>query len=357
MQTWFGRQIPALFVYEAAPPARFFLKSGTTPHSSEAVCKLLTPGPYDIRDDCYDMIGVVLFSSKPGQVPYWCGLNMTTADAARIDPTRSAGCTPLEVTGGVWTALQYVMRHPGTGDCFPEDVPTDFVMRTAFPWSGRLLVRPAPEALKVAGIFDPAAPNALAVVLAGTPDAARLVARPSPIHGQGAFATVDLLASTALVQVRSTMGEGGVHGAGAGTQCVTMGAVGCGGEGDEAERAPPSPLLQLALTGPATTAAGFTFNHSCAPNAYLDRNRCIRTLRPVPAGQELTVDYAMTATRAAAGPATAIAACSCGAPACRGRVTDWTALPAAGVAAYLESAPLDREVEEDVYSVFGPKSF
>lgn len=115
--------------------------------------------------------------------------------------------------------------------------------------------------------------------------------------------------------------------------------------------------MQLPLTGPATTAAGFGFNHSCAPNAFLDRNRCVRTLRAVPAGEEITVDYAMTATRAAAGPATAIAACSCGAAACRGRVTDWTALSAAAVAAYLESAPIDREVEEDIYRVFGPKAF
>lgn len=208
LQPWFGgKEIPALFVYEAAPSARFFLKSGTTPHSSEAVCKLLTPGPYDVREDCYDMIGVVLLSNKPGQVPFWCGLNMTTADAARIDPTRSAGCTPLEVTGGVWTALQYVIQHPNAGDCFPEDVPTDFVMRWAFPWSGRLLVRPAPEALKVSGFFDPAAPDALAVIRAGAPDAARLVSKPSPIHGTGLFAAVPLLASTALVQVRGGRGD------------------------------------------------------------------------------------------------------------------------------------------------------
>jgi hypothetical protein len=99
------------------------------------------------------------------------------------------------------------------------------------------------------------------------------------------------------------------------------------------------------------------FNHSCTPNAYLDRNRAIRTLRAIPAGEEITIDYAMTATRAAAGPATAIAKCLCKSAGCRGSVTNWLALPAAAIATYLESAPFDREVEEDVYAVFGAKTF
>lgn len=72
----------------------------------------------------------------------------------------------------------------------------------------------------------------------------------------------------------------------------------------------------------------------------------MRTLRAVPEGEEITVEYAMTATRAAAGSIASVAG-----------VTDWTALPASTVAAYLESVPLDREVEEDIYRVFGPKSF
>jgi hypothetical protein len=70
-------------------------------------------------------------------------------------------------------------------------------------------------------------------------------------------------------------------------------------------------------------------------------------------GEELTIDYRMTVTRAAAatgGPQTSFETST-------GRVTDWTALPAAAIAAYLESVPIDREVEEDIHSVFAPKTF
>jgi hypothetical protein len=38
------------------------------------------------------------------------------------------------VTGGVWSGLQYAIAHPDAGDCFPEDLPSDFVVKAAFPW-------------------------------------------------------------------------------------------------------------------------------------------------------------------------------------------------------------------------------
>jgi hypothetical protein len=73
--------------------------------------------------------------------------------------------------------------------------------------SGRLLARPCPEALKVAGIFDPADANALAIIQAGVPDASRFKLQASPINGNGAFAVAPLLPATALVQV--LYGKGG----------------------------------------------------------------------------------------------------------------------------------------------------
>jgi len=69
-------------------------------------------------------------------------------------------------------------------------------------------------------------------------------------------------------------------------------------------------------------------------------------MRAVAEGEEITVEYAMTATRAAAATIAPVPG-----------VSDWSALPAAAVAVYLETVPLDREVEEDIYRVFGPKSF
>lgn len=57
-------------------------------------------------------------------------------------------------------------------------------------------------------------------------------------------------------------------------------------------------------------------NHSCAPNCYLRtfRQRLeVYTLRQLPAGTELTVDYGQTPHRGGM-------RCHCGAPRCRGRL-------------------------------------
>jgi homospermidine synthase len=80
---------------------------------------------------------------------------MDVAYAASLDPSQRNGPTPLQVTGGVWVSLQYILKFPNSGDCFPEDVPSDFVMENAFPYAGTLITKPCPEALKVTGFFDP----------------------------------------------------------------------------------------------------------------------------------------------------------------------------------------------------------
>jgi hypothetical protein len=61
-------------------------------------------------------------------------------------------------------------------------------------------------------------------------------------------------------------------------------------------------------------------NHSCEPNVGLGGNVLLVSMRDIPAGEELTLDYAMFL----ADPGFAMA-CHCGAAACRGTVTgnDW----------------------------------
>lgn len=167
IQDWFDKEIPAVFVYEAPPTARAYIKGGRRQHSSAAVCKLLTPGAYDVAAPGYDMLGALLFSDKPGQAPFWCGIAMNVADAKELDPAGDVGPTPFQVTGGLWSALQYVLQHPNGGDCFPEDVPTPFVMGHAFPWAGQLIAREAPEALEVPALFDPGAPEAMTRIYSG----------------------------------------------------------------------------------------------------------------------------------------------------------------------------------------------
>lgn len=232
---------------------------------------------------------------------------MDVADAAAIDPTGAVGPTAFQVTGGIWAALQYIFAHPAAGDLFSEDLPSEFVLSWVFPWSGRLIARPAPEAKQVVGFFDPAAPDALAKLKAAQVDAARTSVKASHIHGEGTFANADLLPGTAIVQ--------------------------------------------LTFEGEAIPA-DLRINHSCAPNAFIDRNRLVRTLAAVPAGAEITLDYGMT--RVAADTRVQIAGCSCGAgAACRGTVTNWTGVPAADVRVHMTGVPASEFIQADVARFYG----
>lgn len=301
IQQWFDKEIPAVFVYEAPPTARAYIKGGRKQHSSEATCKLLTPAKYDIAPEGYDQLGALLYSDKPGKAPFWCGIKMDVADARKIDPTGSVGPTPFQVTGGVWAALQFILAHPGAGDCFPEDLPTQFVIERAFPWAGHLEAREAPEALLVPGAFDPE-DKALCLkqILAGEPKAERIVVgAASGISGAGVKAAEALPRSCAVAQLAFE----------------------------------PYPIFEVATKG------AICFNHSCAANAYVDRNRAVRTLREVAAGEEITLDYSLLAAGhyAPAGPLIA-GACACGAAACR---------KAIGPAASLDKAYILKTVSEN----------
>ena len=225
IQGWFDKEIPAVFVYEAPPTARAYIKGGRKQDSSIATCLLLTPAKYDIADSGYDMLGALFFSDKPGTPPFWCGISLDAGEARATDPTGGAGPTPIQVTGGLWSAFQYVLQHPDKGDCFPEDVPTPFVVKHAFPWAGTLIARPAPEALLVPGLFDPGAQDAMAKISVGEPDASRWTVAPSPLSGHGVFAVGNLAAGTAIDQLAFE----------------------------------PYPI--------ADVVAGSKFNHSCAANA------------------------------------------------------------------------------------------
>jgi len=263
IQEWFDEPIPAVFVYEAPPTARAYLKGGRPEHSSKATCKLLTPAAYDIAPEGYDELGCLLFSSKPGVAPFWCGISLNVRESLATDATGSCGPTPLQVTGGVWAALQFILQEPNSGDCFPEEVPTPFVVANAFPWAGTLVARPAPEALLVPGLFDPgAAAESLNRITHGEPSAAFTRAGPSAIHGTGLFAARPLPLSTAVAQLPY-----------------------------EVAGAWASPLAALLASAPA--AGGV--NHAASANAYVDRNRAVRTLRAVAEGEEITVSYALLA--------------------------------------------------------------
>jgi hypothetical protein len=251
--------VNAVFVYEAPPTARAYLKGGRAEHSSVAKCQLLTPAKYDIKGDGYDMLGALLFSDKPDQPPFWCGISLNVDESLVVDPLGDVGPTPLQVVGGVWAALQFILQKPSSGDCFPEEVPTPFVVANAFPWAGTLVARPAPEALQVVGLFDPGKPDeCLNRIMHGEPKPDFAKAAPSAIHGNGLFAARPLPINTAVAQLPF---EGG------------------------------SPLAVLLAAEPAKGGV----NHSAQPNAFVDRNRAVRTFLPLAEGAEITVNYSLLA--------------------------------------------------------------
>lgn len=259
IQDWFDAPVPAVFVYEAPPTARAYLKGGRAQHSSVATCKLLNPKPYDIAPEGYDELGCLLFSSNPATPPFWCGISLNVGESLTIDPEGNVGPTPLQVTGGVWAALQFILQCPDSGDCFPEEVPTPFVVANAFPWAGTLVARPAPEASAVVGLFNPGKlDESLNRIMHGEPKAEFTTVQPSAIHGSGLFAASPLPINTAIAQLPF---EGG------------------------------SPLAVLLA---ATPAAGGV-NHSATPNAYVDRNRAVRTFVPLAQGEEVTINYSLLA--------------------------------------------------------------
>ncbi len=127
-----------------------------------------------------------------------------------------------------------------------------------------------------------------------------LAARPSRISGRGVFAIRPLPA-------RRKVGE------------VTGRLVRLPAARRQVENRRRIFLVELTTRTALDCSAGNVLrhlNHACAPNGYLRvRGHAVEvyTLREVPAGEELTIDYGQTPHRGGM-------RCACGAPGCRGRL-------------------------------------
>jgi len=67
------------------------------------------------------------------------------------------------------------------------------------------------------------------------------------------------------------------------------------------------------------------FNHSCSPNAGLHGQIFLVAMRDIAVDEEITFDYCMSLSEFTGSSSVIEFDCSCGAPGCRGRVTqkDW----------------------------------
>lgn len=68
---------------------------------------------------------------------WWTGSVLTINQARRCVPGVNA--TAVQVAAGVLAAVQWAMRNPRRGFCFPEDLPHEEILRTARPYLGRLV--------------------------------------------------------------------------------------------------------------------------------------------------------------------------------------------------------------------------
>ena len=67
------------------------------------------------------------------------------------------------------------------------------------------------------------------------------------------------------------------------------------------------------------------FNHSCSPNAGFRGQLFLVAMRDIAVGEEVTFDYAMVVSKSNGSSIEFEMDCTCGEPACRGRITesDW----------------------------------
>ena len=132
----------------------------------------------------------------------------------------------------------------------------------------------------------------------------RVAVRASPIHGQGWFAAGDIATGEVVVRLGGRLVPAAVL-----DEMIEVAGDDPGaGYIDTVQVAE-----DLHLVLPPATVAHYG-NHCCDPNLGFDGPFVLRARHAIPAGHELTVDYA-----ACSGPGLTLD-CRCGAAACRGRV-------------------------------------
>jgi hypothetical protein len=132
----------------------------------------------------------------------------------------------------------------------------------------------------------------------------RVTVQPSPIHGRGLFA-IAAIGAGEVVKV-----FGGTIVTDAQIQAIIK-------RGDRYDGIGLGPDQNLWIDSSWPGSSG---NHACDPNLWMQDMVTLTARRPIPAGEELTTDYAMFT----AIPAWSLV-CHCGSRLCRGVVTgnDW----------------------------------
>lgn len=130
--------------------------------------------------------------------------------------------------------------------------------------------------------------------------------RPSPVHGRGLFAREPIAAGEPVI----------IWGGVIFTEADVNAGLTRPGSTAQIDEG-----VYLADERDELEAADYFLNHSCDPNLWLNDELTLTARRNIPAGEELTADYALWETD----PRWTLSPCGCGAKSCRGTITgsDW----------------------------------
>jgi homospermidine synthase len=126
------------YVYSYNPYAQKYIESlPSGPHvtlqNTNPEWEVLHPMNYELYG--YDKVGaLLLFNNNRG---WWAGSIMDEFDAAKLF-NHKYGPTILQVTGGVFSAFEWMCQNPNAGNKWPEDLDTEYVIDKASPYLGRV---------------------------------------------------------------------------------------------------------------------------------------------------------------------------------------------------------------------------
>ncbi|MDA8132471.1 MAG: saccharopine dehydrogenase NADP-binding domain-containing protein, partial [Elusimicrobia bacterium] len=82
----------------------------------------------------YDILGALLMGHQYNS--WWTGTILDIHESRKLVPHQNA--TTVQVAIGVISAAMWMMDNPEEGVCVPEDLPHEYILKTAKPWLGKL---------------------------------------------------------------------------------------------------------------------------------------------------------------------------------------------------------------------------
>jgi len=124
------------YVYGINPHAKEFIEnlpSKTSLQDCNPEMEVINPSKYEIKG--YDKVGALLIFNK--NRGWWSGTIMDEYDASLLLDYKY-GPTVLQVAGGVFSCFLWMCKNPRKGNQWPEALDTDFILKVAKPFLGRI---------------------------------------------------------------------------------------------------------------------------------------------------------------------------------------------------------------------------